>query len=97
METTIIESGGDWVTNQNRNSQNEYWNNHWQNPQYRRITINQAMAIGVDRVPGQVIKAELDYEDGMLVYEIEIRTAEGHKYEVRIDANTGAILKVKLD
>ena len=85
------------MTNQNRNSQNQYWDNHWQNPQYRRITIDQAMVISLERVPGQVVKAELDYDDGMLVYEIDVRTTEGHKYEVKIDANTGAILRVKLD
>jgi uncharacterized membrane protein YkoI len=85
------------VTIQNRNSQNHYWDNHWQNPQYRRITIDQAMASALERVPGQVIKAELDYDDGMLVYEIDVRTREGYKYEVKIDANTGAILRVKLD
>ena len=85
------------MTNQHRHSESEYWENHWQNPRYRGISIEQAMAIAVGRVPGQVVKAELDYEDGMLVYEVDIRTADGRKYEVRIDANTGAILKVKLD
>ncbi|MEK5037705.1 PepSY domain-containing protein [Sporosarcina sp. FSL K6-3457] len=85
------------MTHQNRQDQHQYWSNHWQNPQYRRITIDQAMAIALQRVPGQVVKAELDYDDGVLVYEIDIRTAEGHKYEVKIDANTGAILRVKLD
>jgi uncharacterized membrane protein YkoI len=85
------------VTNQGREGQNQYWDSHWQNPKYRRITINQAMAIALERVPGQVVKAELDYDDKMLTYEIDIRTADGHKYEVKIDANTGAILRVKLD
>ncbi len=85
------------MTHQNREAQNQYWANHWQNPQYRRITIDQAMAIALQRVSGQVVKAELEYDNGMLVYEIEIRTAEGHKYEVKIDANTGTILRVKLD
>ena len=44
-----------------------------------------------------LVKAELDYDDGMLIYEIDIRTAEGYKYEVKVDANTGAISRVKLD
>ncbi len=61
------------------------------------LQSDQAMAIALERVPGQVVKAELDYDDGMLVYEIDVRTAEGYKYEVKIDANTGAILRVKLD
>ena len=55
------------------------------------------MNIALQRVPGQVVKAEIDYDDGMLIYEIDIRTAEGYKYEVKVDANTGAILRVKLD
>lgn len=59
--------------------------------------MDQAMAVALQRVPGQVVKAELDYDDGTLVYEIDIRTAEGHKYEVKIDANSGAILRMKLD
>ncbi|WP_438318011.1 PepSY domain-containing protein [Sporosarcina sp. FA9] len=46
---------------------------------------------------GHVIKAELDYDDGIMLYEIDIRTREGQKYEVKVDANTGAILKVKVD
>lgn len=85
------------MTHQHQEGHNQYWASHWQNPQYRRITIEQAMAIALQRVPGQVVKAELDYDDGMLVYEIDIRTAEGRKYELKIDANTGAILRVKLD
>ncbi|WP_203247144.1 PepSY domain-containing protein [Sporosarcina beigongshangi] len=85
------------MTHQNHERQDQYWANHWQNPQYRRITMDQAMAIALQRVPGQVVKAELDYDDGMLIYEIDIRTAEGQKYEVKIDANTGVILRVKLD
>lgn len=85
------------MTNQNRQNQNQHWYDHYQHPQYRRITINQAMAIALERVPGQVVKAELDYDDGRLVYEIDVRTAEGYKYEVKVDANTGTILRVKLD
>ena len=85
------------MKHQNREEQNQYWANHWQNPKYRRITIDQAMAIALQRVPGQVVKAELEFEDGILIYEIYSRTAEGHKYEVKIDASTGAILRVKLD
>lgn len=85
------------MTNHNQYNANQYWDNHWQNPRYRRITLDQAMVIALDRVPGQVVKGELDYDDGILVYEIDVRTMEGHKYEVKIDASTGVILKVKPD
>jgi uncharacterized membrane protein YkoI len=53
--------------------------------------------MALERVPGQVVKAELDYDDGVLLYEIDVRTTEGYKNEVKIDANTGAILRVKFD
>ncbi|WP_232319502.1 MULTISPECIES: PepSY domain-containing protein [Sporosarcina] len=79
------------------NQQNEYWMNHWQHPQYRRISMEQANEIALQRVPGQVVKSELEFDDGILIYEVDIRTMEGHKYEVKIDAVTGEVLKVKLD
>ena len=79
------------------NQQNEYWLNHWQHPQYRRVSMEQANEIALQRVPGVVVKSELEFDDGMLIYEVDIRTAEGHKYEVKIDAVTGEVLKVKLD
>lgn len=79
------------------NQQNEYWMNHWQHPQYRKISMEQANEIALQRVPGQVVKSELEFDDGILIYEVDIRTMEGHKYEVKIDAVTGEVLKVKLD
>lgn len=85
------------MTNHNMYNQNHSWTNHWQNPQYRRISIEQAMTIALQRVPGQVVKAELEYEDGMLVYEVDIRSQDGVKYEVQVDAITGAIIRVKMD
>ncbi|GEN84034.1 hypothetical protein SLU01_23460 [Sporosarcina luteola] len=73
------------------------WEGHWQNPQYRRITMAQAIEIALQRVPGDVVEAELDYDDGVLLYDIEIRNAQGVKYEVKVDAVTGEVIRVKLD
>lgn len=81
----------------NMNETNNIWEGNWQNPRYRRISMNRAMEIALQRVPGEVIKAELEFDDGVLQYEIEIRTNEGVKYEVKVDAVTGQILRVKLD
>ncbi|GKV69326.1 hypothetical protein NCCP2716_18240 [Sporosarcina sp. NCCP-2716] len=85
------------MTNQHWAQPDRYWADHWQNPKYRRISIDQAMTIALQQVPGQVVKAELEYDHGMVIYEVEIRTADGHKYEVKIDAATGSVLDVKLD
>ncbi|WP_262177867.1 PepSY domain-containing protein [Saccharococcus sp. Marseille-Q5394] len=76
---------------------NGYWEGHWQNPRYRSISLDQAIDIALKRVPGEVVKAELDFDDGVLLYEIDIRTNQGLKYEVKVDAVSGQVLRVKLD
>lgn len=49
----------------------------------------------VQRVhPGQLVETELEIEDGMHIYEIEILTPDGRLIEVEVDAATGAILAV---
>ncbi|MBD7909049.1 PepSY domain-containing protein [Sporosarcina sp. Sa3CUA8] len=55
------------------------------------------MMVALQQVPGHVVKAELEYDQGTVIYEIEIRTHDGQKYEVKVDANTGNVLRVKLD
>lgn len=85
------------MMNQQHENEAAYWANHWQHPQYRRISMEQANEIAVRQVPGNVVKSELDFDDGIVIYEIDIRTAEGHKYDVKVDAVTGEVLKVKLD
>ncbi|MGI5998314.1 MAG: PepSY domain-containing protein [Lutispora sp.] len=67
------------------------WDNYWR---VYRISSEVAIQIALRRVPGRVIKVELDYENGRLVYEIDIRTQTGI-YEVHVDAITGRVLKVE--
>lgn len=67
------------------------WDNYWRS---YRISSEAAIQIALQQVPGQVIKVELDYENGVLVYEIDIRTASGI-YEVNVHAATGQIIKVE--
>jgi uncharacterized membrane protein YkoI len=69
------------------------WDNFWRS---YRINTEAAIQIALQQVPGQVIKAELDYENGILIYEIDIRTISG-VYEVYVHAFTGQILKVEKD
>ena len=73
------------------------WSNYWQPPWYnRQITPQQAVQIALQRVPGQVIKVEMDTENGILVYEINIRTAYGF-YEVKVNAANGTIVDIDFD
>lgn len=64
---------------------------------YSRISIDDAMSIALAQIPGEVVKVELDTENGILVYEVDIITMDGIKYELEIDAQTGIILKMKRD
>lgn len=67
------------------------WDGYWGS---YRINSEAAIQIALQRVPGQVIKVELDDENGILVYEIDIRTPTGI-YEVHVNAVNGQILKVE--
>jgi uncharacterized membrane protein YkoI len=75
------------------NIYNSLWDGYWRS---YRINSEAAIQIALQRVPGQVIKVELDNENGILVYEIDIRTPSG-VYEVHVNAVTGQILWVEMD
>jgi hypothetical protein len=60
-----------------------------------RATVADANArvIALQRMPGgSVVEAELEEEDGRLVYSYEIRVADG-RGKVEIDATTAAVLR----
>ncbi len=63
----------------------------------RRVSIEEAIGIALEQVPGQVVKVELEHEQGILVYEVEIVTQQGVKYEVAVDVSTGSVVSVELD
>ncbi|MBV6657397.1 MAG: PepSY domain-containing protein [Devosiaceae bacterium] len=61
------------------------------------LTAVEAIEIALAEVPGEVQEAELDRDDDLPVYEIEILTAEGVEMEVEINAETGEILEIEAD
>lgn len=61
------------------------------------ISESQAIEIALAEVPGTVEEVELENEDGMSVFEIEILTADGTEMEVEISAATGDVLEVEVD
>ena len=71
---------------------------------HRNIACISAPTASNDRARGRVegvrqamTEAELDREEGLLVYEIEILTDDGTEMEIEIAADTGAILAVEED
>jgi uncharacterized membrane protein YkoI len=60
-----------------------------------KVTIDQALKTASDKVPGKVIEAELETKHNKLVWEVEVVTAQNKVMEVRIDADTGAVIDVE--
>jgi uncharacterized membrane protein YkoI len=61
------------------------------------LTPDAAMKIALARVPGGTItEAELEEEDGRLIYSFEIKVAgKAGEDEVEVDAKTGEVVKQK--
>lgn len=61
------------------------------------ISIEDAKKIAIDKVGGgDIVKTELDYENGISKYEIEIRK-DNKEYDLEINRETGEIIKYKED
>ena len=61
------------------------------------VTPQQAKEIALSNAPGaSVRKCELDYDDGIAVYEIELRNGP-IEYEFEINASNGNILDLNID
>lgn len=61
------------------------------------VSEEQAIAIALAQVPGQVTEVELEREDGQTIYEVEITAEDGTQMEIEISAQTGDILMVEAD
>lgn len=58
------------------------------------ISKDKAISIAKQKAQGTLVKAELDYDNGLAIYEIEIRDGR-MEYAIEINALTGAIIKFK--
>jgi len=61
-----------------------------------RISADEAVAIAQETLDGKLDEVELDTEDGVLVYEVELEYKDDD-YDFKIDAHTGEILKIDDD
>lgn len=61
------------------------------------ILIDTAINAALQAVPGTVIGAALENENGYLVYGVEIVKADQQIMDVKVDAGNGKILKVDRD
>ena len=61
------------------------------------LPLSQILPIALAKVPGDVIKVELEREEGVLIYEIKILAANGRVREIKLDAKTAQVLQVEDD
>jgi len=58
-------------------------------------SLSQVLAVAREKMPGEVVKIELEREKGIWVYEIKILTRSGERREIEIDAQTLNVIKIK--
>lgn len=60
------------------------------------ISPDSAVAIAKARVPGRIVEAELEQEDGKLIYSFDIKVVgKDELTEVDVDALSGMVVKVE--
>ena len=59
--------------------------------------LDQAVQNALGAVQGQVLKTELEDENGFLVYGVEVVTADRAIVEVKVDAGSGKVLAMDRD
>ena len=66
-------------------------------PALAKITHDQAVQKALAAVQGQVLKTELEDENGFLVYGVEVVTADKTIVDVKVDAGSGEVLAMDRD
>lgn len=61
------------------------------------LPLAEAVAELLERVPGRIVEAEFERDDGLAIYELELVTEDGQLIDAEVDARTGAILEVEED
>jgi len=59
-----------------------------------KITEKEAIDIALQHVKGQENGTELENEDGVVVYAVEVKDEQGKLADVKVDAQTGAVVKI---
>lgn len=62
-----------------------------------KISPQQAADSAVKAQPGAVTKVELENENGKAVYGVRITASDGKRYDVKVDGDTGKVLKIEAD
>lgn len=61
------------------------------------IELRAAVALAMRHVAGEVLKVELEREDGRFVYEVKVLAQNGRVQEVELDAQDGSLIEIEND
>lgn len=61
------------------------------------IDLATAIELTLKKVQGEVLKVELENEDGRYVYEVKILATNGRVREVKLDARDGSLIDIEDD
>ena len=89
-EVLKVEADDDDEENEEEDSQNQA-----ELAKQAKITEDEAINTALEKVPGTVNEVELEDENGTMVYEIEVLSTDGTEQEVKVDAQTGEVIKVE--
>lgn len=59
------------------------------------LPLSQVLAAAEKHHPGRVIELELERDDGLWIYELEIVTPDGRLFEMEINAATAVVLDLE--
>ena len=62
-----------------------------------KITLQQATTVASNAQSGNISKAELQNEDGFLVYNVVVVSPDKKIHEIKVDAGNGSILRTDVD
>jgi uncharacterized membrane protein YkoI len=95
----IMSFGGITVSAQQANQKGSIWikTDETGFAELAKISMDSAISAALKEVPGRVLTADLENEDGYLVYGIEIIKTDNQVVDVKVDAGNGKVLKIDQD
>ena len=61
------------------------------------LPLEKILEITRKRVQGRVLEVELEREDELFIYELEVLDQKGIVWEIKVDATTGSIIEKEQD
>ncbi len=61
------------------------------------LSLEKILEISRKQIQGRILEVELEHEDGLIIYELEVLDKQGIVWEIKIDAVTGIILEKEQD